>query len=129
MSRSLDRYLYAIGALKEKYLCVRAVDVAHSLGVSKASVSTFIRQMQDQGLASVEQDGNLILTNEGARRSESLMRRVSFFSQLLTQAGVEPAQAVQDAISFGWDMSDASYEAFLALGEELKKYRDGEKQT
>ena len=47
MSRSLDRYLYAIRTLKEKYLCVRTVDVSHYLGLSKASVSIALRQLRE----------------------------------------------------------------------------------
>ena len=50
MSKSTDRYLYAISALKQKYLCVRAVDLAHYLGVSKASVSTMLRDLRGHGL-------------------------------------------------------------------------------
>lgn len=115
MSKTLDRYLYAIRTLKEKYLCVRAVDVAHYLGLSKASVSIAIRQMKDQGLIEVEPDGNLFFTALGQTRSDLLESRVRFFQQLLADAGVEPAQALQDAISFSWEMSEASFEAFRAL--------------
>ena len=112
MSRTLDRYLYAIRTLQEKYLCVRAVDVAHYLGLSKASVSIAIRQMRDQGMIQVEPDGNLLLTALGKSRSDLLESRVRFFQRLLADAGVEPALALQDAISFGWEMSEASFEAF-----------------
>ncbi len=112
MTRTLDRYLYAIHTLREKYLCVRAVDVAHYLGLSKASVSIAIRQMKDQGLIRVEPDGNLLFTAPGQARCDVLGTRVRFFQRLLTDAGVEPAQALQDAISFSWEMSEASFKAF-----------------
>ena len=115
MSKTFDRYLYAIGMLKEKYLCVRAVDVAHCLGVSKASVSVVIRQLRDQGLIDVEPDGNLLFTAMGKNRCDQLGERVSFFRQLLTDAGVEPSQALRDAISFSWEMSEAAFEAFRHL--------------
>ena len=115
MSQTFDRYLYAVGKLKKKYLCVRAVDVAHFLGVSKASVSIAVRQMRDQGLIEVEPDGNLFFTVSGQSRSDQLEDRVSFFQQMLTDAGVEPSQALRDAISFGWEMSEASFEAFRRL--------------
>ena len=121
MSRSLDRYLYAVGALKEKYLCVRAVDVAHYLGLSKASVSIAVRQMKDQGLIQVERDGNLLLTALGQSCSGLLGSRVRFFQRLLTDAGVEPSQALQDAISFSWEMSGASFEAFCNLYDASDK--------
>ena len=115
MSKAFDRYLYAFGMLKEKYLCVRAVDVAHCLGVSKASVSVVIRQLRDQGLIDVEPDGNLLFTAMGKNRCDQLGERVSFFRQLLTDAGVEPSQALRDAVSFSWEMSEASFEAFQAM--------------
>ena len=115
MSKTFDRYLYAIGMLKEKYLCVRAVDVAHCLGVSKASVSIAVRQLRDHGLIDVEPDGNLLFTATGKNRSDWLGERVSFFRQLLTDAGVEPSQALRDAISFSWEMSEAAFVAFRRL--------------
>ena len=115
MSKTFDRYLYAIGMLKKKYLCVRAVDVAHFLGVSKASVSIAVRQLRDHGLIDVEPDGNLLFTATGKKRSDWLGERVSFFRQLLTDAGVEPSQALRDASSFSWEMSDASFAAFQTM--------------
>ena len=118
MSSTLDRYLFAIRILKDQYVCVRAVDVAHYLRISKPSVSTSIRQMREQGLIEVEQDGNLLLSDEGRIRAERLLSRVSFFRELLTQAGMDREQALRDAISFSWEMSDASYRAFQRIGEE-----------
>ena len=112
MSRSLDRYLYAIRTLKEKYLCVRAVDVAHYLGLSKASVSIALRQLREQGLIEAEPDGNLLFTPLGRERVDLLTGRVAFFQQILTGAGVDPSQALRDAVSFSWEMSEASYKAF-----------------
>ena len=70
MSSTLDRYLFAIRILKDQYVCVRAVDVAHYLRISKPSVSTSIRQMREQGLIEVEQDGNLLLLDARRKSSE-----------------------------------------------------------
>ena len=115
MIKAHDRYLYVIGVLKEKYLCVRAVDVAHYLGVSKASVSVAIRQLREQELIRTEPDGNLQLTPKGRKHAEQLGNRIGFFRRQLTAAGVEPELALQDAISFSWEMSEASFEAFRAM--------------
>ena len=112
MSRSLDRYLYAIRTLQEKYLCVRAVDVSHYLGLSKASVSIALRQLKDQGLIEAEPDGNLLFTAPGRERVDLLTGRVTFFQKTLTGAGVDPSLALQDAVSFSWEMSEISYQAF-----------------
>ncbi len=118
MSGAADRYLYAVQILKERYLCVRSVDLAHYLGITKASVSAFIRQMRDQGLIVAETDGNLLLTDAGRQRARLLGERIEFFRRLLTDAGVQPDLALRDAISFSWKMSDASFEAFRALKTE-----------
>ncbi len=118
MSKSLDRYLYAIRTLKDQYLCVRAIDVTHYLGVSKAAVSIAIRQMKNQGLIEVEPDGNLLFTALGENRSETLGSRIRFFQRLLAEAGLEPSQALRDAVSFSWEMSEAAFEAFRAMRTE-----------
>ena len=115
MNNAPDRYLFAVQMLKETYPCVRSVDVAHYLGVSKAAVSTALRQLREQELMEVEPDGNLVFTAKGKTHSERLRTRVLFFQQLLTRAGVEPSLAMRDAISFSWEMSDDSFEAFRNL--------------
>lgn len=105
MSGAADRYLYAVQVLKDRYLCVRSVDLAHYLGITKASVSAFIRQMREQGLIETEPDGNLLLTDAGQQRAMLLGVRIEFFRRLLTDAGVQPELALRDAVSFSWKMS------------------------
>ncbi len=99
MSQSLDRYLYTIRTLHDQYVCVRSVDVAHYLGISKASVSTAVRLLRERGLIEVEEDGNLLLTDLSEARAERLNRRVVFFQQWLADAGVEPSQALRYSTS------------------------------
>lgn len=115
MSGTADRYLYAIQILKERYLCVRSVDLAHYLGITKASVSVCIRQLREQGLIEAEPDGNLLLTDAGQQRAKLLGVRIEFFRRLLTDAGIQPELALRDAISFSWKMSEASFEAFRTM--------------
>ncbi len=115
MSMVMNRYLYTIRILHDQYECVRSVDLAHHLGVSKPTVSKIVRQLQKKGFIEVEKDGNLSLTVTGKPQAEQLKNRVYFFLRLLTEAGVEPSQALQDAIAFSWEMSEASYEAFRTM--------------
>ena len=111
MTQTADRNLYAVQVLKDRYLCVRSVDLAHYLGISKASVSAFIRQMRQQGLIEVEPDGNLLFTATGREHVDVLSERIRFFRRILADAGVEPSLALQDAVSFSWEMSEASFQA------------------
>ncbi len=109
--QAIDRYLYTIHTIRGKYLCVRAGGVAHYLEVSKASVSNMIHQMQRQGLIEVEPDGNLLFTATGREHVDVLSERIRFFRRILADAGVEPSLALQDAVSFSWEMSEASFQA------------------
>lgn len=117
MSRAIDRYLYAVDILHGQYHCVRSVDVAHFLGVTKASVSAFVRQAGNKGLIEMEAGGNLRLSPAGRATVERLDSRIGFFRQLLTDAGVEPSLALRDAVSFSWEMSETSYEALKSLAD------------
>ena len=112
---TLDRYLYAIEILAKRHLCVRSVDVARYLRVSKASVSMAVRRMREQGLVGIEQGGRLRLTMAGQTRADRLSIRVYFFRQVLTEAGVEPSLALHDAVSFSWEMSETSFEALKTM--------------
>ena len=89
--------------------------MAHYLGLSKASVSIAVRQMREMGLVEVEADGNLLFTAEGKKRADLLTCRITFFRHALIRAGVDQSLALQDAISFSWEMSDVSYEAFRRM--------------
>ena len=115
MLSSLKRYVYAVRVLHGKFLCVRAVDLAHYLKFSKASISRAVSQMQENNLIEVEPDGNLLFTPPGEELADQLEERVCFFMNLLTGEGVDPAMALQDSISFSWEMSEESYRAFRNL--------------
>ncbi len=115
MNNTADRYLLSISVLKERYLFVRSIDVAHYLGLSKPTVSVALKQLREDGLVESEKDGNLRFTASGKERVDLLNTRVSFFRKLFVDAGIDPAQAVQDAVSISWEMSDSAYRAFCSL--------------
>jgi Mn-dependent DtxR family transcriptional regulator len=118
---TLDRYLCAILARKEKYFCVRSVDVAHFLGCSRATVSAVVRQLTETALLRVGQDGDLMLTPEGEGRARRHEERRRFFLSLLSAAGAEPAAAEAEAAALGQALSDGSF-------EKLKMYLAAQKQ-
>ena len=118
--QTLDRYLAAILTLKEKYLCVRAVDVAHYLGYSKTSVSVMLRSLREKELITVESDGNLCLLPAGQKRTEAYMDRFTFFHRLLLSSGVEPGIAFQDAILLSTELSAVSFDKLQAYLSKSK---------
>jgi len=112
MQQALNRYLYTIRLLKKRQSYVCAADIARYLGVKPPSVCVAVRRLRDQGYLLRGEDGDLILSASGLKHADDLHERVCFFSQLLLKLGVESETAEEDAIAFGWAMSDSSYDAF-----------------
>ena len=115
MSKATDRYLYVIRTLYAQRPRVRSVDVAKQLGLTKATVCVAVRQLSDRGLLKVESYGHLQLSDAAMLRAGELCDRASFFCRVLSSAGVEPSLAMKDAVAFGWEMSETSFEAFRAM--------------
>lgn len=106
--RTLDRYLHAILLLGNRFLVVRAVDVAAWLEYSKASVSVAVRQMLDEKLVSIGGHGALHLTEEGKRRADAFHDRYNFFFHLLTEAGIDEDVARKEAGALAGSLSNPS---------------------
>ena len=113
-SRAIDRYLQAVLILSRKYFCVRSVDVAHYLGCSKAAVSVALKQLGGEKLISTAPDGALTLTRAGEDRARQLHQRYQYLLHLLTQAGVDPTVAEQEASALERALSPASFQALQA---------------
>ena len=115
MSKATDRYLYTIRTLNAKHPRVRSIDVAKCLGLSKATVCITVRKLCGDGLVTVEEDGHLQLSGDAMQRADKLCERAVFFQKALADAGVEPSLAWKDAVAFGWEMSETSFEAFRSM--------------
>ena len=94
---SNEDYLEAVLVLEaETGQPVHAVQVARQLDVSKASVSKALVRLESLGLLKViERD--ILLSAEGRRLAESVLRRHHFFMRMLEAAGVDTATASAEA--------------------------------
>ena len=110
-----ERYLHTILMLRKKYCCVRSVDVAHCLKRSKPSVSAAVSRLVGSGLLRVEEDGNLLLTEQGMNYMRDYLERSRCFQRLLLNAGVSPDAAETEAFSMALAVRPETFEA-------LKKY-------
>ena len=68
--------------LRKKYCCVRSVDVAHCLQRSKPPVSAAVSRLVGSGLLRVEEDGNLLLTEQGMNYMRDYLERSRCFQRL-----------------------------------------------
>ena len=118
-----EMYLEAILVLSTKQSLVRSVDVSEYLGYSKPSVSRAVGLLKSGGYIVVEEDGGLILTEEGRQIGEKIYERHTFLSELLERMGVSKETASADACKLEHAISD---ESFYAIKEYFRRM-DGRK--
>ena len=105
-----EDYLEAILVLKNKLGMVRSVDVARHLEVTKPSVCHAVATLRDGGFLTMDKDFFLHLTDLGREIAEQTYEKHRFFTDLLTEAGVDPASAERDACRMEHVISQESFE-------------------
>lgn len=111
MQESGEMYLETIYILSKKSSCVRAIDVGEYMGYSKPSVSRAMGLLKNGGYVTSDKDGFLTLTEAGLEIASKIYERHTVLSELLTQLGVTPEIAVQDACRIEHVISDESFRA------------------
>ena len=110
ISPSGEDYLEAVLVIQKKRGMVRSVDVARHMGVSKPSVCHAVSTLKEGGFLTMDDDFFLHLTEIGREVAESTYEKHRFFTDLLTDAGVEAAKAEQDACRMEHVISQESFE-------------------
>ena len=107
---SAENYLEAILALSEKGN-VRSIDVAQHLNFSKPSVSRAMSLLRENGYVIMDDDGLLHLTDSGYEIAARIYERHQLLTKWLTQLGVDPEVAAEDACKIEHDLSAQSFQA------------------
>ena len=105
-NESSEMYLETILLLTEKQAHVRAIDVVHSTGYTKPSVSRAVGLLKQSGKIEVDESGYITLTDEGRALASKILERHHILSQFLTQLGVSPETADDDACKMEHVISD-----------------------
>lgn len=120
-----EDYLETILLLHNKTGFVRSVDIASELNYSKPSISRAMNILKENGLITVENGGQILLTEEGRKRAEGVYERhviiTEFFENVL---GVDHDIASHDACKIEHIISEESYgrlKAFTAGFRSNKK--------
>lgn len=93
-----EDYLEAILQIEKINECVRSVDVANRLGVSRPSVNKAIGILREAGMVEQQPYGDIKLTELGRERAEAVSRRHALIKRFLVEAlQVEETVAEQDA--------------------------------
>ena len=109
LHESGEDYLETILMLQQKQGVVRSVDIAQHLGVTKASVSKAMSQLEFKGYV-VMGKRDVRLTEAGLAIAQEILARHEFFSDLLVRAGVEDDVASEEACHMEHCLSSESFE-------------------
>lgn len=114
LRESGEDYLEAILAIRRSCGAVRAIDIATRLGVTKASVSKALAQLESKGFVEVVKR-DVRLTDDGLRVANEIIGRHEFFYRLLVSAGVEDSVAAEEACHMEHCLSEDSFQKLKSM--------------
>ena len=120
LRKSGEDYLEAILVLKKKKGMVRSADVARHLEVSKPSVCHAVAILKKGGFLLMDGDHFLHLTDVGREVAEQIYEQHRFFTEMLTNAGVDPITAERDACRIEHVISESSFQRLKKTLTEKK---------
>jgi DtxR family Mn-dependent transcriptional regulator len=121
MTQSLEDYLEMVSFLADEGE-VRVTDIAARLKVSKPSVLTALKILEEQGLLEHERYRTVSLTQKGVVRAAEIRDRHSFLTTFLRDiVGVNPETAEKDACKMEHLLSEETLKKMKALAKTKKK--------
>jgi len=108
---SAENYLETIFVLQKKHGVVRSIDIATELSVSKPSVSVAMKNLRNNGYIEMDEDGHITLLEQGYEIATKMYERHTLLTRWLTNLGIDPAIAAEDACKIEHVISEATFEA------------------
>ena len=121
LQESGEMYLETIYILSQREKGVRAVDVAEYMGFSKPSVSRAVGLLRSGGYLELDENGYLVLTEEGRRVAGQTYERHLFLTDFFVSIGVDKEIAARDACKIEHDISDETFQAMKRYVKEQRK--------
>lgn len=111
LQESGEMYLETIYILTKEKGTVRSIDVCEQMGYSKPSVSRAVSILRKGGYLTVEDNGHLVLTEEGVRVAERTYERHRILTEFFIGLGVGEETASEDACKIEHVISDETLDA------------------
>ena len=108
---SAEDYLETILILQNRLGAVRSIDIVNELGYSKPSISIAMKNLRENGYILMDKSGYITLLEPGRRIAEKIYERHTVFSAWLTNLGVDPDIAAEDACRIEHVVSEESFAA------------------
>ena len=111
IQESAENYLETILILSQRKPYVRSIDIAAELEFSKPSVSVAMKNLRQNDLIVMDEDGHISLTPSGLAITAKMYERHTLISRMLMKLGVSEKAAVEDACRIEHVISEESFEA------------------
>ncbi len=121
MHESGEDYIETIYLLKKRKGMVRSIDVANELNFSRPSVSRAVGLLKEDGLITVEPDGELVLTELGLKTAKAVYEKHTNLTKfLMMTTGVNEEIAENDACRIEHIISP---ETFRGIKRYIKEHK------
>lgn len=119
LRESGENYLENILILQKRNGDVRSVDLAREMDFSKPSVSRAVHLLEDQGMIEIQDDGRILLTQEGDQRANDIYGKHVFLTKFFLAIGVPEEIAMNDACRIEHILSEKTYEQWVKHAEHF----------
>lgn len=105
-----ENYLEAILILSLEKENVKAIDVVKYLDFSRPTVSVALKNLQDEGYITIE-NNYLKLTTQGNKIAKKTYEKHEYIANVLMKLGVSKKTAYKDSCMIEHDISEESFKA------------------
>jgi len=123
-SQSAEDYLERIDELIEENGYARVVDIASSLKVKQASVTSMVQKLGEAGYLKYEKYRGLILTGKGQEVARNIRDRHQTLSRFFSLFGLDAETQRQDIEGIEHHLSPATVEVLADLAQFFEEHRE-----
>lgn len=123
IKESAENYLETILVIHNKKGYCRSIDICNEMGFSKPSVSVYMKNLREDNYISVDNSGNITLTDKGREIAEKIYERHNVIAGFLMQLGTSEETAYHDSCKIEHDISEESY---LLIKEQYLKHLENQ---
>jgi Mn-dependent DtxR family transcriptional regulator len=134
-SQSAEDYLERIHELIEEKGYARVVDIASSLQVTQASVTSMVQRLGELGYLNYEKYRGLVLTDKGRAVATGIQKRHETLSRFFSLFGLDEKTQRQDIEGIEHHLSPATVDILADLAaffernpETLRRFLDSRKR-
>ena len=95
MTQSLEDYLEVVSLLSEEG-AIRVTDIANRMGVSKPSIITALKNLEERGMIIHERYRGVTITEKGRERAMQIREKHDFLTSFLRDIVGVPAEIAED---------------------------------